>query len=109
MRVKKNDNEMNFKTEGTCRSWIKKNIIQKGGKLGADMLYHMKDGTKYKCFMFGVEIIPKGGKPASGNITGPVKKEKKERKNKRKVKPTKLTKKGWPRKPRSDKGKKRSK
>ena len=107
MRVKKNDNELNFKTEGACRSWVKKNVIQKGGKLGADLLYHMKDGTKIKCFMFGVEIIPKGGKPASGNI--PAQPPKKERVKKEKTRPTKLTKSGWPRKQRSDKGKKRAK
>jgi hypothetical protein len=107
MKRKKNENELNFKTEGGCRSWVKKNIIQKGGKLGPDLLYHMKDGTMYKCFMFGVEIIPKGGKPATGNVEP--KPPKKERANKKKVKPTKLTKSGWPRKPRADKGVKRKK
>lgn len=102
-----NPNIVEFKTEGACRSWVKKNIIQKGGKVGPDYLYHMKDGDRYKCYMFGVERIPKGQEPITGNVTP--KPEKKERKNARKPKRVKLNKNGLPRKTRSDKGKKRTK
>ena len=107
MKIKPKDNEIIFKTEMEGRAWVQKNVIKAGGKLGEDNLYQMKDGTRIKLFLFGAEIIAKGGKPATGNMDEKVALVKV--KKVKKVKPAKVkrNKNGKLRKARSDKGKKR--